>query len=425
MISNKELLEKIKNKTAKIGVIGLGYVGLPLAVLLAKHNFRVTGFVRSDSKKKSLNAGESHILDQRIEKDLKTTIRNGSFVTVLTSDKELENMDVYIICVPTPVDENKKPDISDLKQVAKRLSEIDLKGKLIINESTVAPFTTREVLGKIGEDYFLVCSPERIDPGNISKTTENIAKVIGGINLQSLKLGVVLYEQVLKEELVEVQSLETAEMAKMLENTYRAVNIALINEFARLAEKIDVDILNVIKAAKTKWSFYPHYPGIGVGGHCIPVDPYYILQLAKDKGIEMKVVKDGLEENEQMPLFVAKKAQENYKKGMSVLVYGITYKKDIADMRESPVKVFCDILNEKNISFSVYDPLIPKEEIKKLGFVSGDLRKVDILIVGTDHSALAKDYNKIITKDTVVIDGRNYFFEKKGKTVLGVGRTLK
>lgn len=418
------LLEKIKNKKANIGVIGLGYVGLPLALLLAKRGFNVTGFIRSESKRNMLNKGVSYILDQNTQKDLKKVIKNGNFAVILSSDKELENMDVYIICVPTPVDEHKKPDISDLKQVAKRLSEINLEGKLIINESTVAPFTTRDVLGKIGRNYFLVCSPERIDPGNNTKTTENIAKVIGGIDNQSLELGAALYKQVLKGELVEAQSLEAAEMAKMLENTYRAVNIALINEFARLAERIGVDILDVIEAAKTKWSFYPHYPGIGVGGHCIPVDPYYILELAKNKGVIMKVVEDGLEENEQMPLFVAKKVQGNYKKGMKVLVYGLTYKKNIADMRESPVTVFCNILREKNISFSVYDPFLNEKEIRKLGFIPGSLNKADIFVVGTDHKQLNQDYKKAIGKDTIVIDGRNFFTKKAGRAVYGVGRSL-
>ena len=314
------LLKKIKTKKARIGVIGLGYVGLPLAILFAKHKYPVTGFMRNEKKIHDLKSGKSSLSDKAIDEDLQKVVNKELHVEFIGS-KSFSNQDVYIICVPTPVDEHKKPDISDLKQVAKRLSKISLKGKLIINESTVAPFTTREVLGNIGKDYFLACSPERIDPGNNSKTTENIAKVIGGINVQSLELGVLLYKQVIKEELVEVKSLEAAEMAKMLENTYRAVNIAVVNEFARLAEKINVDILDVIKAAKTKWSYSPHYPGIGVGGHCIPVDPYYILQLAKEKGVEMKVVRDGLEENESMPFFVAKKVQKIYKEGKTLWIY--------------------------------------------------------------------------------------------------------
>lgn len=424
MLNNKKLLEKIKNKTVNVGVIGLGYVGLPLAVLLAKNNFNVSGFIRSEVKRDSLNQGISNILDENLKKDLKTVVRNGNFTAMLTSDKKLEDMDVYIICVSTPVDEHKKPEISDLKQVAGRLSEVNLKGKLIINESTVAPFTTRNVLGNIGKDYSLVCSPERIDPGNKIRTTENIAKVIGGVDNQSLTLGAALYKQILKGDLVRVQSLEAAEMAKMLENTYRAVNIALIDEFARLAEKINVDILDVINAAKTKWSFYPHYPGIGVGGHCIPVDPYYILELANDKGVEMKVVRDGLEENEQMPLFVAEKVDKNYKKGMRVLVYGITYKKDVADMRESPATVFCNILREKNIPFSVYDPLLNAMEIEKLGFNAGSLNTADIFVVGTDHRQLNEDFKKTVGDNTIVIDGRNFFTEKVGRAVYGVGRSL-
>lgn len=419
------LLQKIKTKKARIGIIGLGYVGLPLAVIFAKKGFPVTGFVRNKKKVEDLHAGINYLQDATIDKDLKNATQKKQLIATLVDDSELAKQDVLIICVPTPVTDNKEPDLVSFKTVANRLSEIDLTGKLIINESTVTPFMTRDIIGSLPGNYFLVCSPERIDPGNKRRNTQNIPKVIGGIDRESLLLATALYELVLQDGVVPVKSLETAEMAKMLENTYRAVNIALINEFARLADACNIDILDVIEAAKTKWSFHAHYPGIGVGGHCIPVDPYYILELARKHGVPMDVTRTGLEGNEKMPKYVLGKMLQHYKKGMSVLVYGITYKKNVNDLRESPVIHFCSLLKNKEIPFKVYDPLISKEEIRKLGFVPGDLKKVDILVVGTDHFALAKDYNKIITKDTVIIDGRNFFSEKKGKIVLGVGRTLK
>lgn len=398
------LLEKINAKRAKIGVIGLGYVGLPLAVLLAKKGFKVSGFVRNEKRKKEFS-------------------KIFPLVNIITSSN-LANQDIIIVCVPTPVDKNKNPDLTHFKNVANRLSKIKLDGKLLVNESTVAPFTTREILGNFPYKYFLVASPERIDPGNQDMTTENVPKVIGGISRKSLELGVALYSKFMKAQIVSVSSLEVAEMTKMLENTYRNVNIALINEFAKLAQKCRVDILEVINAAKTKWSFQAHYPGIGVGGHCIPVDPYYIVALAKKKRVALPVTQAALSENEKMPKFVADKVTEHHKKGMSVLVYGITYKRDVPDLRESPVIAFCNILKSKGISFNVYDPFFNKKDIENLGFNTGYLKIVDMLIVGTDHTTLIKDSKKLIGENTFIIDGRNFFTLKMGKGVFGVGRNL-
>lgn len=418
-----QLLQKINNKEAKIGVIGLGYVGLPLAILFAKHGYTVTGFVRSVKKLQDLRSGRNPISDPTIDEDLKKVINDKLQVDIISND-DISKSDIFIICVPTPVTEDKIPNFSDLRSVALLLSKIDLLGKLIVNESTVAPFTTREVFGNFSGNYFLACSPERIDPGNKNKNTENIPKVIGGINSESLELIDALYKQVLKAEVVKVSSLEVAEMVKMLENTYRAVNIGLINEFAKLADICGIDILEVIKAASTKWSFHTHYPGIGVGGHCIPVDPYYVLELARKKNLLMPIVEEGLCENEGMPRYVAEKVLKNYKKGMNVLVYGITYKKDVADLRESPVIVFCRLLQEKGMPFSVYDPFFEKKDIKNMGFEAGVVKKVEMLIIGANHSSLPKDYIEIVGNNTIVIDGRNYFVKKVGKAVYGIGRTL-
>lgn len=418
------LSKKIKSKKVKVGIIGLGYVGLPLSILFAKKGFLVTGFLRNSEKLKSMQNGNSYLGDSNIDYDLKHVLLKKTLLLKITNSSDLEKQDVIIICVPTPVDNNKNPNLTDLNAVGKLLSQINMENKLIINESTVAPFTTRKVLGSLGDSYFLVCSPERIDPGNKSKDVENIQKVIGGIDRESLLLGKTLYKQILNKNVVMVNSLEAAEMTKMLENTYRAVNIALINEFAHLAEKCQIDILDVIKAAKSKWSFQAHYPGIGVGGHCIPVDPYYILELAKSHGISMKVVKEGLLVNESMPKSILGKVIENYKTGMKVLVYGVTYKKDVNDLRESSVIEFCKLLQEKGINFFVYDPVLKEEKIENLGYKVGRLEEVDLFIVGTDHSQLKKDYLKAVGNNTIVIDGRNFFKTKRGKKVIGVGRIL-
>lgn len=392
--------QKIQNKTARIGVIGLGYVGFPLAKLLAEKGYTVTGFVRNPQI-------------------LKSTFR----ITHIDSD-ELNEQDIYIVCVPTPVFNNKKPDLGAIRAVARRLSLVFLDGKLIINESTVAPGTTREEFGSLGGTYYLACSPERIDPGNHDKTVRNISKIVGGLNQESLSLTKLLYEKILEAPVIAVSSLEAAETVKMLENTYRAVNIALVNELARLCEKCGLDVIEIIEAAKSKWSFHAHYPSVGVGGHCIPVDPWYLVDYANKKGIDLKLVHNSLTENDDMAQFVADKVIANYEKGMSVLLYGVTYKKDVADIRESPVIRLGKILQKKNIAFTVFDPLVSRKEIEALGFTVGKPIKTDIFIIGTDHSQLASDSRKVIGEATVVIDGRNYFRRKVGKAVYGVGRNL-
>lgn len=417
------LLRKIQTKKSKIGVIGLGYVGLPLAMLFAKKGFLVTGFVRDKAKKDMLAIGKSYIKDENVLEDLQKVIENKKFTPKVTNISDLQKQDVFIICVQTPVFENKKPDLRDLQEVARQLSEVDLTGKLIINESTVAPYTTEEILD-FKSNYFLVCSPERVDPGNQKRTTEFIPKVIGGKDKESLELASTLYKEILKNDIVEVKSMEAAEMAKMLENSYRAVNIGLINEFTRLAEKCGIDMLDVINAAKTKWTFHPHYPSIGVGGHCIPVDPYYVLELAGKKNVSMKILLDGLLENEHMPEYILDKLLSVYKKRMKILIYGITYKKDVADLRESPVMLFGNLLKKKKIPFSVYDPFVSKEDIEKIGFTKGALKRTDVFVVGTGHSALAHDYKKAIDKNTIIIDGQNFFDKKIGKVVLGLGRNF-
>ena len=420
---HSELLQRIEKKKAKIAVIGLGYVGLPLAILFAKKGYQVTGFLRDKTKASALERGEHYLTDLGITDELKNVLKNGTLRIVTMDTSEAGKQDVLIVCVPTPIDHKKKPDIAAIRSVAKFLQRINLEGKLLINESTVAPGMTRDVFGVLPGMYYLVCSPERVDPGNKGKPVAAIPKIVGGIDKKSQQLAKALYESVLDHPVVSVSTLETAEMVKMLENTYRAVNIALVNEFAKLCEVSGIDVVEVIDAAKTKWSFQPHYPGIGVGGHCIPVDPYYLLEYAGKKHVPLSLVSTGLRENEEMVGHVLNKLRLVYKKGMRVLVYGLAYKKNVKDIRESPVIAFCHLLADSNIPFIVYDPYLSESEVKNLGFAVGTLSPADILVVGTDHSQLAADSKKLIGENTSVIDGRNFFQRKVGKAVLGVGRS--
>lgn len=422
MRKNKELLKKITAKKTKIAIIGLGYVGLPLAILFAKRGFSVTGFARNLEKLDNINLGQTEFTE--LNHDIKKYVAKNKFIAKKLNTKELATHDIFIICLPTPVNRNKNPDISALKQCSNLLGKINITNKFIINESTVAPFTTQNLFGNFGKDYFLACSPERVDPGINAKTTEKIPKLIGASDDESLELGLALYGIILKNNIIPVSAMEVAEMSKMLENTYRAVNIALSNEFALLAEKLNIDILEIIKAAKSKWSYQAHYPGIGVGGHCIPVDPYYVLALGKKNNINMPLISTGLQVNEKMPNHLFEQIKNVYEQGKQIFVYGLSYKKDIPDLRESPVLQLCNLLKRENISFVTFDPYITKSQIKNMGFEYSEPQLTDILIVGTDHKNLKKDWKKIVYKKTIIIDSRNYFKKRVGKKVIGVGRSL-
>lgn len=422
-MSSHDLLLKIQKKRARIGVIGLGYVGLPLAVLAAKRGFSVTGFARDERKISLLNKGISAI-ESVTGKDLKSLINKGNLRVTQLNSQEFNSQDIYFICVPTPVDEEKKPDLTPIKDVAERFSQVDLLKKLIINESTVAPGTTREAFGNFKGKYYLACSPERIDPGNTEKNVATITKIVGGLTKESAALTKKVYEMIIDAPVFVVSSPEAAETTKMLENTYRAVNIALINEFALLAEKTGLDILEIIEAAKTKWSYQPHYPSLGVGGHCIPVDPWYLVEYAKKKQVNLPLIVQGLLENDAMTRHVADKIKSLYKHGMSVLIYGLPYKKNVRDLRESPVLRLTNILKNQQVAFTVYDPFFNRDEIRRMRFTPAKLKKVDIFVVGADHDSLRKDYKNFVGAQTIIIDGKNFFRKKAGKATYGIGRIL-
>jgi len=430
------LKKKILNQSAKIGIIGLGYVGLSLAVLLAKNKFKVQGFEIDKVKIKALNNGKNYLKDI-LDSKLIYQLVQKKFLQVTNVFSKLKKQDIVFICVPTPVDRKKKPDLKPLEMAVLNIAKYLRKGQLIINESTVMPTYTEKkilpVLEKIshlhaGTDFYLASSPERVDPGTKNKI-ENIAKVVGGIDKKSSDLAGLIYQQVISAPVVKVSSPSTAEASKILENTYRAINIAFVNEFAKICEKLNLDVKEVIQSASTKWNFVPHWPSLGVGGHCIPVDPYYLLDLAKENKIAMPFIKLGLKTNESMIDFTFKKVlralDEVKTKKPSIILYGISYKADIADLRESPSLELAHKLLEKNILFKVYDPYFSANQIKKFGFVPlKKMQKADILIIGAGHIKLKQDFKQLVNLNTIIIDGVNFLKRKLGRKVYGIGRSF-
>jgi len=418
------LQQKIKDKKAVIGIIGLGYVGLPLAVAFAKEGFKVLGLEQNPKRRGSINRGKSYINDVKDE-DLST-------LRVIDDYSPLKKADAICICVPTPLDKNKQPDISHVRSVAENLSKIIQKGQLIILESTTYPGTTEEVVGpilersglKAGRDFFLAFSPERIDPGNKKFTLRQIPKVAGGINRESTRLAALLYGQIV--DLVhEVSSPRVAEMEKLLENVFRSVNIALINEMAILCKKMKIDIWEVIEAAKTKpYGFTPFYPGPGIGGHCIPLDPFYLAWKAKEYEINTKFIELAGEINEGMPEYVVSLISDalNRKgkslKGSHILLLGMAYKKDISDTRESPALKILEILHRREAEVAYNDPYIARVEfngshLKSAPLKPARLKKCDCVVITTDHSDY--DYGEIVKHAPLIVDTRNAISGVKGR----------
>lgn len=430
----QKLAEKIKSKEAVIGIIGLGYVGLPLVLKFAKRNFRVIGFDTDKEKISILNKGKSyisHIPDGEI-KEIKQNFE-------ATSDMDaLSQPDAIIICVPTPLDEHREPDLTYIKNTSQMIAKCLRKNQLISLESTTYPGTTREILLsdfektslKAGKDFFLVFSPEREDPGNKQIQSEKVPKIVGGITKNCLKLGVLLYQSVF-EKVVPVSSVEVAESAKLLENIYRSVNIALVNEMKLLFDKMGINIWEVIEAAKTKpFGFHPFYPGPGLGGHCIPIDPFYLTWKAREFDFHTRFIELAGEINTYMPYYVVEKLiyalnrQGKSLQKSKVLIVGIAYKKDIDDARESPGIKIMNILEEKNVKkVDYYDPYIPQliksrqisHPIFSVRFDRKTISRYDAVIIVTDHSCI--DYKLLLSLSALIIDTRNVY-KRKYKNVL-------
>jgi len=416
------LIRSIESKDAKIGVIGLGYVGLPLAVEFAKKGFRVYGIDVSKKRVKSLNSGSSYILDIS-SKELQQVIKNGR-LSATTNFSILKILQVIIICVPTPLRKTREPDISYIISATKEVSKNFGKGKIVVLESTTYPGTTEEIILptlsinglKVGRDFFLTFSPERVDPANKNFKTANIPKVVGGITEECTEIAKILYGQIVRE-VIGVTSTKTAEMVKLLENTFRSVNIGLVNEIALMCDKLGIDVWEVIDAAKTKpFGFMPFYPGPGLGGHCIPIDPLYLSWKARMYGFEARFIELASQVNSQMPNYVVEKISgglNRFKKsinGSKILLVGVAYKRDVNDTRESPAIEIIKILMDKGADVNFFDPYVSELDtnglkVKSIKLNKDYLKKRDCVVIVTDHSTI--DYKFVVDNSKLIVDTRN------------------
>lgn len=420
----KDLMAKILNKKAKIGVIGLGYVGLPLAIEVAKVGYETIGFDIDLQKIAALNRGQSYIGDVKAD-EIYANIKSSQF-RVTNDFGQIEYIDCAIICVPTPLDTHMKPDISYVEQATKKIAQNIHKGMLIILESTTYPGTTEELVkpllqssGLVCEkDFYLAFSPERVDPGNKKFNTKNTPKVVGGIGKDSSELATKFYESVLSSDVYVVSSPAVAEMEKLLENTYRNVNIALANEMAQLCHKMGINVWEVIEAAKSKpYGFEAFYPGPGVGGHCIPLDPSYLSWKALEYGFHTSMIEASATINDRMPKYCVERMGEilnRYQKainGSKILVLGVSYKQDIDDYRESPALKVIAELEAKGAQVDYYDPYVPEycfhgQTRKGIASISTEIAsEYDAVMTTVAHSEV--DYKIIADADVPVLDTKN------------------
>jgi UDP-N-acetyl-D-glucosamine dehydrogenase len=414
------LEEKIRTRTAKVGIVGLGYVGLPLAVEFAKAGFQVTGIDVSESKTDRVNAGDSYVGDVP-SSVLGPLVKSGKLRA--TADFEaVRELDTINICVPTPLRKTKDPDMSFIVSSCESIAEYFHEGMLVILESTTYPGTTDEVvlpmLSKsgltVGRDFFLCFSPERVDPGNPEYQTVNIPKVVGGCTAACTEMGRLFYSQAL-QHVVPVSSTQVAEMVKLLENTYRMINIGLVNEIAMMCDRMGINVWEVIDAAATKpFGFMPFYPGPGLGGHCIPIDPFYLSWKTKQAGIEARFIELAGYINGQMPRFVVDKIQNalnNVGKpvmGSRVHVMGVAYKRDIDDMRESPALDVILLLQRRGAAITYSDPHVPVLRLdgRELHACPEETAAAaDCVVIITDHSAF--DYRGLVDRARLIVDTRN------------------
>lgn len=425
------LKSKILGKKAKIGIIGLGYVGLPLAVAFAKKGFKVWGIDIDKDRVARLKKGQSYILDLK-PSDIVTLQKEKSIV--FTSDlSAIKKLDAFIICVPTPLLKTKEPDVSFIISATEMIKKHMKHGQVIVLESTTYPGTTEEIMLPILEstglkeckDFYLAFSPERIDPGNEKYFVTNIPKVVGGISQCSTEIAKILYEQIIAK-VTTVSSSRAAEMTKLLENTFRIVNLGLINELTLMCDKLGMNIWEIIDAAKTKpYGFMPFYPGPGVGGHCIPIDPLYLSWKARAHGFETRFINLASEVNEHMPRYVVEKISEGLNevekplKEARILLCGVAYKKDVQDLRESPAFGIIEELTRHGSKVSYYDPYFPYFKIdgidlKCVKFDKKTLRSFDCVVIVTDHSKV--DYQFIAKNSRLIVDTRNALKDIKDRS---------
>jgi UDP-N-acetyl-D-glucosamine dehydrogenase len=417
------LTTKIKEKTAVIGVVGLGYVGLPLAVEKAKAGYMVIGFDIQKEKVESVNKGKNYIGDI-VDSDLSEMVNNKR-LSATADYSRIKECDAMTICVPTPLDEHYQPDISYVENSAREIAKYLRKDTLVVLESTTYPGTTEEVVMpileatglKCGEDFYLAFSPERVDPGNKLYNTKNTPKVVGGVTQKCTEIAAMLYESVLDGEIFKASSPKVAEMEKLLENTYRNINIGLANEMAILCNRMGINVWEVIDAAKTKpYGFQAFYPGPGLGGHCIPIDPFYLTWKAREFDYHTRLIEVSAEINQYMPEYVVERVMKilNERKmslnGAKVLVLGVAYKQDIDDMRESPALKVIEHLEKYGAVVSYNDPFIPSFRYQGKNYNSNELtaellENADIVIITTMHTVY--DYQFIANHSSIIFDTKN------------------
>ena len=422
----EELLRKINDRKALIGIVGLGYVGLPLVREFCAAGFKVVGFDVDPQKVKMLKAGKTYIKHLPAA-HFKKLIDKRQF-TPTTDMKQLRKPDAILICVPTPLDKMREPDISYVVSTTNEIAKTLRKGQLVALESTTYPGTTREVMLpilqagglKVERDFFLAYSPEREDPGRIDFTTKDIPKVVGGYGKDSQKLATALYDAVVVKA-VTVSSCEAAEACKIVENVYRCVNIALVNELKMLFDRMGIDVWEVINAAKTKpFGFQPFYPGPGLGGHCIPIDPFYLSWKAREFGVTARFIELAGEINTFMPEYVVERVSaalnEHGKplKNSKVLVLGLAYKKDVDDVRESPSVTLIELLQDRGAKVAYHDPFVPSGKpmrehnithLRSIPLTAANLKKYDCVLIATDHTDV--DYDAVCRHAKLVVDTRN------------------
>ncbi len=427
------LLNKIKNKDVIVGVVGLGYVGLPLAVEKAKAGFKTIGFDVQKDKVELVNMGENYIGDV-VDSDLKSIVRSGMF-SATTDFSFVRDVDFIAICVPTPLNDYKEPDISYVESSAKEIAKHLKKNTIVVLESTTYPGTTEELIMpilekgsglKCGENFYLGFSPERVDPGNLIYKTKNTPKVVGGIGKDATEVIAAMYRAVLESDIKEVSSPAIAEMEKILENTYRNINIALVNQLAILCNKMDINIWEVIDAAKTKpYGFQAFYPGPGLGGHCIPLDPYYLSWRAKKYDFHISMIETSGMINDKMPEYCVERAGKilnRFKKalnGSKVLILGVAYKQNIDDYRESPALKVIEEFEKSGSIVDFYDPYISQYKYKGnifKGISAIDkniIKNYDIIVITTSHTNI--DYDMVADNAIAVFDTKNAMKDVKNR----------
>lgn len=443
------LLQKIKERTARICVIGLGYVGLPTAIHFSEQGFSVIGADIDDEKVSRISNTLLPEDDLDLNARLKGIIKDGKFKATTDISNAVDLSEIVLIVVPTPITKTKEPDLSYVKSAVKAVSTKLKKGSLIILESTTYPGTTEEVVKpileetglKAGKDFGLAYCPERYNPGDKEHTIHQVSRIVGGITLEWANVSKELYKTIIDKDVVIVENIRTAEAAKIIENIQRDLNIALFNELAMIFQRMDIDVISVIEAASTKWNFMKLYPGPGVGGHCLPVDPYYLTHKAKEHGHHPQLILAGRSINDNMPIYVVNLIIDGLNElsktisGSKIAILGVSYKANVGDVRETPAKKLINKLMDMNAEVEVHDPYVSAEDVKNEFNVNNislkdAIRDSDCVVLHTNHSSFKdlkiSEIKKLMKKEALLVDTQHVFSPadviKAGLKYRGIGR---